>query len=93
MDALRALPFDRIFWCGFLGAAGVEVVALFNAYRRVRPPKRVRQIPFWILWLAVCCLGGWLAAGVFELDHPVLATATGASANLLIQKFARDTPG
>lgn len=92
MNAVRALLTDELFWCGFIGAAGVEFVSLFRAIRSGNPPKRLRAVGFWILWLVVCFLGGWLAARVVTVDPALIATITGASVTLAFQKFSRELP-
>ena len=92
MNALRALITDQLFWCGFIGAAGVELVALFRAVRSGNPPKRMRSIGFWILWLVVSVLGGWLAARVVTANPALIATITGASVTLAFQRFSKNSP-
>lgn len=92
MNAVWALLQDELFWCGFLGAAGVELVTLFNAARRGRKPKRIRSVWFWFLWFVVCCLGGWLAARVMPVNPALIATMVGATVTLAFQKFSQDLP-
>jgi hypothetical protein len=92
MSALWALFADRLFWCGLVGAAGVEVITLYNAARRGQRPKRVRSPWFWCLFTAVCFLGGWLAARVLPSNPELIATMAGASVTLAFQKFSRNTP-
>jgi hypothetical protein len=92
MNSLRALFTDELFWCGFVGAAGVELVSLYRAVRSGNPPKRIGSVGFWALWLIVSVLGGWLAARVVTVEPALIATITGATVTLAFQKFSKQFP-
>jgi hypothetical protein len=83
---------DPRFLYGCLGAFAAEVISLFNAYKRARPPKRVCFLGYWITWFFVILIGGVVSSTVIKDEHPMVATWIGASIVVLIQKWTRDTP-
>jgi len=94
MEVLSGLAFYvsqvSTFAWGFFGSCSVEIVALYLHYDSETPiPPRYRQPAFWIIRLLVSVIGGSLAIANGTDNNPILSMYIGASAPLIIQRFAR----
>ncbi len=75
---------SRFIW-GFSGSLAVEIMSVYNTWGNI--PCRYKQISFWMLRLAVACIGGGLAHAYNIENNPLLAANIGASAPAIIHSL------
>jgi hypothetical protein len=75
---------SRFIW-GFLGSLAVEIMSVYNTWDSI--PCRYKQISFWMVRIAVACIGGGLAHAYNIENNLLLAANIGASAPAIINSL------
>jgi hypothetical protein len=78
----------QVFLAGFAGGAVLELMHWFNLRRKPSFPKYCRSIGYWIITVAMACVGGLLAVLYFgDRADAIVVFHVGLSTPLILQKL------
>lgn len=79
----------EMFCIGAVGAVSIELLRIWTAFQRGQPPKRLKEVGFWVAWLSVAMLGGFLAGVVYKIQDEVVSFHIGVSMPLIVDAASR----
>lgn len=92
MTDLMTVMQIKIFLCGFIGSASVEVLTILKYYQNPgRFPMRYKKVGFWFTRTSLALFSGFFAV-IIDPSNLLLAVHIGVSTPLIVSKLTETLP-